>query len=167
MGCGALIEGSQVKGVVVATPFGRGVILSKILIDSTGSADIAIAAGAAFDYTGKNNRRTRCGNWKMGAGRLLQQQRLAVRRRHGYSGCLTRLCASQDQAARTIRSGQNSPDTRTPPDHRRLHHLGLRRDQPPPLPRHDLLSQKFVRHARYDHRPALHPKPSGKTAQDL
>ena len=29
MGCGALIEGSQVKGVVVATPFGRGVILSK------------------------------------------------------------------------------------------------------------------------------------------
>ena len=102
----------------------------------------------------------------MGAGRLLQQQRLAVRRRHGYSGCLTRLCASQDQAARTIRSSQNSPDTRTPPDHRRLHHLGLRRDQPPPLPRHDLLSQKFVRHARYDHRPALHPKPSGKTAQD-
>ena len=53
MGGGALIEGSQVKGVVVATPFGRGVILSKILIDSTGSADIAIAAGAAFDYTGK------------------------------------------------------------------------------------------------------------------
>lgn len=53
MGCGALTEGNQVKGVVVATPFGRGVILSKVLIDSTGSADIAIAAGAAFDYTGK------------------------------------------------------------------------------------------------------------------
>lgn len=53
MGCGALTEDNQVKGVVVATPFGRGVILSKVLIDSTGSADIAIAAGAAFDYTGK------------------------------------------------------------------------------------------------------------------
>lgn len=53
MGCGALTEDNQVKGVVVATPFGRGIILSKILIDSTGSADIAIAAGAAFDYTGK------------------------------------------------------------------------------------------------------------------
>ncbi len=53
MGCGVLTEGSQVKGVVVATPFGRGVILSKVVIDSTGSADIAIAAGAAFDYTGK------------------------------------------------------------------------------------------------------------------
>lgn len=53
MGCGALTEGNKVKGVVVATPFGRGVILSKIIIDSTGSADIAIAAGAKFDYTGK------------------------------------------------------------------------------------------------------------------
>lgn len=53
MGCGALTEGGRVKGVVVATPFGRGVVLSKVVIDSTGSADIAIAAGASFDYTGK------------------------------------------------------------------------------------------------------------------
>lgn len=53
LGCGALIENNQVKGLVVATPFGRGVLLSKVLIDSTGSADIAIAAGAPFDYTGK------------------------------------------------------------------------------------------------------------------
>ena len=53
LGCGALVENSRVKGLVVSTPFGRGVILSKILIDSTGSADIAIAAGSPFDYTGK------------------------------------------------------------------------------------------------------------------
>jgi len=53
LGCGALVEDNKVKGVVVATPFGRGVILSKVLVDSTGSADIAIAAGAEFDYTGK------------------------------------------------------------------------------------------------------------------
>lgn len=53
MGCGALIEGNQVKGIIVTTPFGRGVIRSKVLIDSTGSADMAIAAGAAFEYTGK------------------------------------------------------------------------------------------------------------------
>lgn len=53
MGCGVLTENGQVKGIVVATPSGRGVILSKMLIDSTGSADIAIAAGASFDYTGK------------------------------------------------------------------------------------------------------------------
>ena len=52
LGCGALVENNQVKGIIVATPFGRGVIRSQILIDSTGSADIAIAAGAQFDYTG-------------------------------------------------------------------------------------------------------------------
>jgi hypothetical protein len=54
MGCGALVEGNQVKGIIVTTPLGRGVILSKIVVDSTGSADTAIAAGAAFEYTGKN-----------------------------------------------------------------------------------------------------------------
>lgn len=53
LGCGALVEDNKVKGLVVATPEGRGVILSKVLIDSTGSADIAIAAGAEYDYTGK------------------------------------------------------------------------------------------------------------------
>lgn len=53
LGCGALVENNQVKGIIVSTPFGRGVILSKIIIDSTGSADVAIAAGAAYDYTGK------------------------------------------------------------------------------------------------------------------
>ena len=53
LGCGALVDGNQVKGLVVATPYGRGVILSKIVIDSTGSADVAIAAGAEYDYTGK------------------------------------------------------------------------------------------------------------------
>ncbi len=54
LGCGALVENNKVKGLVVATPFGRGVFLSEVLIDSTGSADIAIAAGSPFDYTGKN-----------------------------------------------------------------------------------------------------------------
>jgi glycine/D-amino acid oxidase-like deaminating enzyme len=51
LGCGALVSDGKVKGVVVATPWGRGVVLSEVLIDSTGSADIAIAAGASFDYT--------------------------------------------------------------------------------------------------------------------
>jgi hypothetical protein len=53
IGCGAVVENAQVKGLIVATPSGRGVILSKVVIDSTGSADIAIAAGAGYDYTGK------------------------------------------------------------------------------------------------------------------
>jgi hypothetical protein len=53
MGCGAITENNVVKGIVAATPFGRGVVLAKTIIDSTGAADIAIAAGAAYDYTGK------------------------------------------------------------------------------------------------------------------
>jgi hypothetical protein len=51
LGCGAYVEGQTVKGAVVATPFGRGVILAKTVIDSTGNADIAAAAGAPCDYT--------------------------------------------------------------------------------------------------------------------
>ena len=51
IGIGAYVENKQVKGVVVATPFGRGVVLGNTIIDSTGSADIAIAAGASFSYT--------------------------------------------------------------------------------------------------------------------
>ncbi len=46
MGCGALVEDDRVKGVVVATPQGRAVVLGKVVIDATGNADIAAAAGA-------------------------------------------------------------------------------------------------------------------------
>lgn len=46
MGVGAFIDKGVVKGVVVATPQGRGVVLAKVVIDSTGNADIAAAAGA-------------------------------------------------------------------------------------------------------------------------
>jgi len=51
LGCGAFVEGGRVKGVVVATPQGQGVVLAKVVIDSTGNADIAAAAGAECDYT--------------------------------------------------------------------------------------------------------------------
>jgi hypothetical protein len=53
IGCGAVVEGNRVCGIVVATPFGRGVVLAKCVADSTGSADIAIAAGAGYGFTGK------------------------------------------------------------------------------------------------------------------
>lgn len=53
MGCGAVRKGNRIKGIVVATPQGRGIILCDVLIDSTGSADIAIAAGADYEYTGE------------------------------------------------------------------------------------------------------------------
>jgi flavin-dependent dehydrogenase len=50
---GAFVEEGKVKGILIATPEGRGVILAKQVIDATGSADIAIAAGAKYEYTGK------------------------------------------------------------------------------------------------------------------
>ena len=51
-GCGALVEDGTVRGAVVATPEGRGVVLADVVIDSTGNADIAAAAGAEIRYTG-------------------------------------------------------------------------------------------------------------------
>ncbi|MFH0758001.1 MAG: FAD-dependent oxidoreductase [Bacteroidota bacterium] len=51
IGCGAFVENDRVKGIVVATPNGRGVVLGHSIIDSTGSADIAIVAGASYSYT--------------------------------------------------------------------------------------------------------------------
>ncbi|WP_279179722.1 FAD-dependent oxidoreductase [Parabacteroides johnsonii] len=51
--CGAVKTGNQVCGVVIATPYGRYVVLGKIIIDSTSSADVAIAAGAAYDFVGE------------------------------------------------------------------------------------------------------------------
>ncbi|MBI5686861.1 MAG: FAD-dependent oxidoreductase [Verrucomicrobia bacterium] len=46
IGCGALVEGNRVRGVVVATPYGRGAVTADAVIDGTGNADIAAAAGA-------------------------------------------------------------------------------------------------------------------------
>jgi ribulose 1,5-bisphosphate synthetase/thiazole synthase len=50
LGCGAFVEGSTVKGAVVCTPEGRGVILADVVIDATGNADVAVAAGANYRY---------------------------------------------------------------------------------------------------------------------
>lgn len=52
LGCGAFVDGNKVKGVVVATPEGRGVVLAKTVIDATGNGDVAIAAGALPMYIG-------------------------------------------------------------------------------------------------------------------
>ncbi len=50
-GCGAVVEDGQVKGVVVATPMGRGVVRAKVVVDATGNADLAHAAGAATEFS--------------------------------------------------------------------------------------------------------------------
>ncbi len=51
LGCGAVVDHGKVKGVVVVTPQGRGVVLAKMVVDSTGNSDIAAAAGATCRYT--------------------------------------------------------------------------------------------------------------------
>lgn len=50
LGCGAFVDGNTVKGAVVCTPEGRGVVLAKVVIDGTGNGDVAIAAGADHMY---------------------------------------------------------------------------------------------------------------------
>lgn len=52
LGAGAFVDGDHVKGVVVATPAGRGVVLAKTVIDATGNADVAAAAGAPTVVSG-------------------------------------------------------------------------------------------------------------------
>ncbi|MEI6072346.1 MAG: FAD-dependent oxidoreductase [Verrucomicrobiae bacterium] len=49
-GVGALVENGKVKGIVVATPQGRGIVLAKVVIDASGNADIAAAAGAPCEF---------------------------------------------------------------------------------------------------------------------
>lgn len=51
IGCGAFVRDDRVIGAVVASQQGRGVVLAKVVIDATGNADIAAAAGAQCRYT--------------------------------------------------------------------------------------------------------------------
>ncbi len=46
IGCGAFVDDGRVRGAVVATQQGRGVVLANVVIDATGAADVAAAAGA-------------------------------------------------------------------------------------------------------------------------
>ncbi|MDI9383295.1 MAG: FAD-dependent oxidoreductase [Verrucomicrobiota bacterium] len=43
---GAVREGDRVQGLVVSTPYGSGVVLADCVVDATGSAAVAAAAGA-------------------------------------------------------------------------------------------------------------------------
>ncbi len=50
LSCGAVKQQNRVRGVVVATPMGRGVVLARTVIDATGDADVCAAAGAEFAF---------------------------------------------------------------------------------------------------------------------
>ena len=47
---GAVVTGEKVCGVVVVTPFGRGVVRAKCVVDATGNSDVAAAAGAKTEF---------------------------------------------------------------------------------------------------------------------
>ncbi len=47
---GAVADGRSVRGAVVATPAGLGVIEAELLVDATGDADVAAWAGAPYSY---------------------------------------------------------------------------------------------------------------------
>ncbi|MDY0169563.1 MAG: FAD-dependent oxidoreductase [Thermoguttaceae bacterium] len=51
LGCGALVEDGRVTGAIIVTPQGRGVVLARTVVDGTGHADVAAAAGAECMYT--------------------------------------------------------------------------------------------------------------------
>ena len=53
-GEGAVVDGKRVVGAVVVTPYGRGVVLAKVVIDGTGNADVAAAAGAETRFVEDN-----------------------------------------------------------------------------------------------------------------
>lgn len=50
LGCGACVNGDVVVGAVVCTPERRGVVRAAVVIDATGSADVAVSAGAAYRF---------------------------------------------------------------------------------------------------------------------
>lgn len=50
MGVGAVVELGQVKGVLIGTPHGPQLVLAKTVVDATGNADMAAAAGAECRY---------------------------------------------------------------------------------------------------------------------
>lgn len=55
MTCGAVMEGSTVRGAIALTPAGRGAVLGKVVIDATGNADLAAAAGVPCRFMGDGN----------------------------------------------------------------------------------------------------------------
>ena len=48
LGAGAVVDSNQVRGVVVENASGRHVLLADVVIDATGHAGIAVAAGAGY-----------------------------------------------------------------------------------------------------------------------
>jgi len=46
-----IMDDSTVKGVIVESKSGREAVLAKVIVDTTGDADVAVRAGAPFNFT--------------------------------------------------------------------------------------------------------------------
>lgn len=55
LAAGVIMKGNQVKGLVLATPYGTFAVTSQLLIDATGDADVAAFAGAEYVYGSATN----------------------------------------------------------------------------------------------------------------
>jgi hypothetical protein len=53
--CAARVEGGRVAAVLVSTPWGCGLVRAGCVVDATGSADVAAAAGAECRVTGREH----------------------------------------------------------------------------------------------------------------
>ena len=53
--CGAIVEGKEVKGVLVANKSGISAILAKVTVDATGDGDVCFFAGCPFWKEKKEN----------------------------------------------------------------------------------------------------------------
>jgi len=60
----AIMSGNKLEGVIVDSKSGREAILGKVVVDTTGDADVAAKAGAPFNYQppGSNSLEFRMGN---------------------------------------------------------------------------------------------------------
>ena len=47
---GVVMEGDELKGVIVESKAGREAILAKVIIDCSGDADVAYKSGVPCDY---------------------------------------------------------------------------------------------------------------------
>ena len=88
LGCGVLTARRQVRGVVVATPQGRGVVLAATVVDATGNADIAAWAGAQtqFGLTENGSLNVQIAGFPERPLRILRQYLLHHGRRHRRPG---------------------------------------------------------------------------------
>lgn len=55
IGCGAVVSGGVIRGVLVATPYGLGVVRCRTVVDASGNADVAAHAGGRCESIGADH----------------------------------------------------------------------------------------------------------------